>query len=105
MFASHAIANPLEYDAGAGTEVLLPTLFNGAYGVDGASYVLEGAFDLSAFDYGGLYTGGDISLRWTMSCGNDYLEITTAPIPEPSTYLLLGSGIMGLAFWRRRRAK
>ncbi len=25
------------------------------------------------------------------------------PIPEPSTYLLLGSGIIGLAFWRRRR--
>ncbi len=24
-------------------------------------------------------------------------------VPEPSTYLLLGSGIAGLAFWRRRR--
>ncbi|MEE9543466.1 MAG: PEP_CTERM-anchored TLD domain-containing protein [Thermodesulfobacteriota bacterium] len=26
-----------------------------------------------------------------------------ATVPEPSTYLLLGSGILGLAVWRRRR--
>ncbi|MBE9531694.1 MAG: PEP-CTERM sorting domain-containing protein [Proteobacteria bacterium] len=25
-------------------------------------------------------------------------------IPEPSTYLLLGSGMLGLAFWRKRRS-
>ena len=29
----------------------------------------------------------------------------TYPVPEPSTYLLLGSGILGLAYWRRRKLK
>jgi len=27
-----------------------------------------------------------------------------APVPEPSTIFLLGSGLVGLAFWRRRQA-
>ena len=30
---------------------------------------------------------------------------TTTPVPEPSTWLLLGSGLAGLAAWRRRNEK
>lgn len=53
--------------------------------------------------------GITLDMHWTMSCGNDEIEggvrIPGAPIPEPATMLLFGTGIAGLAgIVRRRRA-
>jgi len=32
------------------------------------------------------------------------LFMSTAPVPEPSTFILLGAGLAGLAVWRRKRS-
>lgn len=41
--------------------------------------------------------------------GHSFAELkaspTPAPVPEPSTFMLIGGGLAGLAFWRRRQRK
>lgn len=42
---------------------------------------------------------------YTDNSGSFQVEITQAPVPEPATFLLLGSGLIGLAGIRKRKAK
>lgn len=107
MYAQHAISDPYRYATGSAVSATFISAYN-ADGFDnnsdgGTSYVLEGSFALTSL---GLYAGGPLALHWTMECGNDYLNTTTSPVPEPGTLFLLGFGIVSCGAWgliRRRR--
>ncbi len=45
-----------------------------------------------------------IDAHWTMSCGNDEIEgqLDVTPIPEPATFLLFGSGLLGLIGFKKK---
>ncbi len=100
-FSQHDVSNPFEYKTGTLIDSFVGVYGSGVFSnnVDGGtSHVIEGTFDLGLLLS---YTGGPITLHWTMECGNDYLNVTTSPVPEPSTALLLFAGLAGFVLVRR----
>ena len=48
----------------------------------------------------GLFSTGQGSFAFTSVVDQGY---STAPVPEPGTMMLLGSGLVGLAGWGRKK--
>ncbi len=63
----------------------------------------QATLDLSLL---GSFATQDLLIHWGEICGNDYLRTpTTTAVPEPSTTLLLGLGLLALGLVRRRTTR
>jgi len=58
---------------------------------------MEGKIDMA------LLNGWPTTVHFAVACGNDGLTVDVAPIPEPATMLLLGTGLICLAGLGRKK--
>jgi len=69
----------------------------------GGTWSISGNDLIMTFDISPL--SGNLAFDWTMQCGNDVIE-GAAPltvVPEPSTFVLLGSGLAAIGLFGLRR--
>jgi hypothetical protein len=80
--------------------------WRGGYGSVYSSNVtvtLDSANNTLTFIFPDLGPVDSLGYHWTMSCANDVVEGGGTPVPEPATMLLLGSGLIGLAGFARKK--
>ncbi len=83
--------------------------FSGLTPFDAAIYsgFIDGGYTIWTFDTPISITGDFLYIGWTISCANDvvYANVPVPQVPEPSTLLLLGVGLIGAAGIRKKLKK
>jgi len=102
-------STPWEYVSGATGTTTYDDLYyyTGSTGLNDAETGFSGGtHNAVAVDLGFLAPGTDFTAHFTMTCGNDNLMgqgTGPGPVPEPQTLLLMGIGLLGLAFVGRKK--
>ena len=110
--APYSVSGPHTIDSGTVVSDSSANPYATYAGSIDSSYYRIASFDLQGLIESGLVLDSAVlGVHWTMSCGNDVIEAfgkevkDIPPVPEPATMLLLGSGLIGLAFYRRKMKK
>ena len=71
--------------------------------VGAATYALSSAGLNIRFNTGNVDFADAVGFHWTMQYGNNVIEGKANAVPEPGTMILLGTGLIGLAGYGRKR--
>jgi hypothetical protein len=99
-------STPWKYESGGTLVNSTPVYFAYAVGLSDAETGLSGGTHNAvsiALDLLGIEVSKGFTAHFTMSCGNDNLMGQAAPVPEPQTLLLMGIGLLCLAFIGRKK--
>lgn len=117
-FSQNDGSNPFQYVSGGTTlySSIAYTYYSGQTGQDvknllgdptfslDGSGIWDGTHNVLLIDLAFLGYGQEFYAHFTEGCGNDDLMgHGTTPVPEPGSMILLGSGLVGLAGWGRKK--
>ena len=92
-----------------GTPVINVTLLDlqSSWGIGITSGYFEQTYDLTPYGFTGADIGFTLTEADTLATGSlagiDNVSVTGAPVPEPSTILLVGTGLIGIIGFGRKR--